>query len=208
MHITTKYTCLLEKNEKNIISLDELKHYLRIDYEDEDNLLEIFIHSATEEAENIIGKTILPQTWKQDVELLLDNCDRDFLFEFPIMPNAKVQIPLVHKPIINITKVWAGKNELNKEDYNVKTSTGTPVLCINSRALIGMAQNKKILLGITYETGMYPNTLSVPNKIKLSILMLAANKFYHREVVYPTPFSERDDSGIKKLLAEYRDYSI
>ena len=75
----------------------------------------------------------------------------------------------INKPIINITKVWAGKNELNKEDYNVKTSTGTPVLCINSRALIGMAQNKKILLGITYETGMYPNTLSVPNKIKLSI---------------------------------------
>lgn len=207
MYSNIKYSGLLEKNKKNIISLNELKDYLRIDYEDEDNLLEMLINSACEDVENIVGKSILPQKWKQDVDILLDNCDSVFLFEFPIMHNAKVKIPLVHKPVINIISVWTTKNILDKEYYNVRTDLMTPALYINPMALIGTAQDKKISLGITYETGMYPDISSVPDKIKLSVLMLAADKFYQRGAVNPA-FLKNDNSGIKKLLSEYKDFYI
>lgn len=207
MYSNIKYSGLLEKNQKNIISLNEFKSYLRIDYEDEDNLLELLINSAYEEVENIIGKSILPQKWKQDVDLLLDNCDSDFLFEFPITNNAKVRIPLMHSPVTNVISVWSTKNVIDKEYYDIKINKSIPTLCINSTALIGTAQEKKVSIGITYETGIYKDVQYVPDKIKLSVLMLAADKFYQRGAVNPLS-AKNDNSAIRKLLSEYKDFYI
>ncbi len=206
MYITTKYSSLLEKNDNDIINVNDLKKYLRINYDEEDELIQTLINTAYEEVENIIGKNLLPKKWKDDVEISLDKCDQDFLFEFPITINSKIHIPLTNKPVINVKSVWTNNTELDKENYDVIMSN-TPVLCIKSRSLIGCAKNNKILLGITYETGMYKESKDIPSKIKLGIMMIAANKFYQRDSVAPI-FSKKKHSGIKRLLAQFRDYSI
>jgi uncharacterized phiE125 gp8 family phage protein len=50
------------------VSLSEAKAHLRVDSSDEDTLITAMITSATETAEQITGRAIMPQTW----ELTLD----------------------------------------------------------------------------------------------------------------------------------------
>lgn len=46
------------------ISVAEAKVHLKVDTVDEDALIEIYIKAATEAAEQMIGRAIMPQTWE------------------------------------------------------------------------------------------------------------------------------------------------
>ena len=208
MNIITKHTTLLEKSDENIIALDALKKYIRVDFDDEDELLALLIKSAQEEAENIIGKNLLPSKWKQDVVVSYDNYDEDFRFEFPTLSTSMIRIPLTKKPIISTHSVSLDGYKIDFEDYAVKINSENPVLYVRAKALIGLAKNKTALLGITYSAGLFADIKAIPEKIKLGIMMIAANKYFQRDVAADGLGRTRRYAGIKRLLAEFRSYNI
>lgn len=208
MNINTKHTTLLEKSEKNIISLNALKTYIRVDFDEEDNLLSSFIKSAQEEVENIIGKNLLPQKWKQDVIICYDNYDEDFRFELPAISDSVIRVSLTKKPVIATHCINVDGTIIDSDYYAVMTNADIPVLCIRSKALIGLAKSKNVSVGITYSTGTYSDMNSIPEKIKLGILMIAANKYFQRNIIYDEIGRTKQYAGIKRLLAEFRSYNM
>lgn len=50
------------------VSLDDAKLHLRVDHADEDDLIELLIRAAMEDAEAMMGRALLPQTWRQRLD--------------------------------------------------------------------------------------------------------------------------------------------
>lgn len=50
------------------VSLDDAKLHLRVDHADEDDLIVLLIRAAMEDAEAVMGRALLPQTWRQRLD--------------------------------------------------------------------------------------------------------------------------------------------
>lgn len=206
MKIVTQYTTQLEKSQQLILDLSEVKKYLKVDYDDDDELISTLIRSSQEEVEGILSKDLLHKKWKQDVDLVLDNCDYDFNFSFPVFSYSTIKIPLTHKPILEVCNVMSSIGELDRDDYSVALMD-IPHLYIKTKAIIGTARKGVSSIGITYKTGMYKTNEEIPARIKLCIMMLVANKYMQRDFVQPGIYSA-PTKNIKSLLRSFIDYRI
>lgn len=149
------------------VSLSEAKAQLRIDHSDEDTLITSMITAATETAEQITGRAIMPQTW----ELTLD--------EFPAV------IELTRVPVASVTSVTyvdtAGVTQ---------TLTGTRLRNVDdyASALIVPAYNLEWpdtlddvdTVKVRFVAG-YANAAAVPQPIKNWILINVASMYENRE---------------------------
>lgn len=70
------------------VTVDELKEFSRISYDDEDDLLEAFISAARHATEEYLGKALIEQT----IEMSMD-----------FWPSNKIKLP--RPPLISVTKV-------------------------------------------------------------------------------------------------------
>ena len=202
-----KHITQIGKSDEMIVDLKRIKQFLRIDHNDEDELLVLFEKSAVEEAENMIGKTILRSKWKQDSEILLDNYDRDFRFSFPFSADSATYIRLHKNPIHAINHVISDGKELDPSAYRVIVEKNIPYLEIKNKGLIGTARSKKMQIGIIFESGLFLDPNSVPDKIKIAILLHISKNFYNREVM-SAPYNIATEKTMRPLLAEFRDYFI
>lgn len=200
-----KHITKIDKESQSIVDLKRIKQFLRIDHDDEDELLILFEKSAVEEVEHIIGKSILPAKWKQDSEILLDNYDSDFRFSFPFSADSSTYIRLYKRPILSVTNVIADGKSLDPSAYSVILDQNIPYLQIKNKGLVGFARSKKIQVGIFFETGEYLSAESVPEKIKLAILLHISKNFFYRDVMCAAENSSTE-STMKNLLSQFRDY--
>lgn len=151
------------------VSLSEAKLHLRVDGTDEDTLITALITAATETAEQITGRAIMPQTW----ELTLD--------EFPAV------IELTRVPVASVTSVTyvdtAGVTQ---------TLTGTRLRNVDdyASALIVPAYNAEWpdtlvdvdTVKVRFVAG-YVNAAAVPEPVKSWIKLNVAAAYENRESV-------------------------
>lgn len=175
------------------VSLAEAKLHLRVDGTDEDALITAMITAATETAEQITGRAIMPQTWA----LTLD--------EFPAV------IELTRVPVASVTSVTyvdtAGATQ---------TLTGTRLRNVDdySSALIVPAYNLEWpetlndvgVVSVQYVAG-YANAAAVPESIKSWIKLNVAAMYENREAESMAIRQVVSLKFVDHLLDRYKVYS-
>ncbi len=174
------------------VSLTEAKLHIRLDSDNEDDLLKALITTARLHVERLTKRIFLQQTWR----FYADTLPEDGLLEIPL------------GPLVSIDKVTFYNGEgmpklIEPQDY-VSDISSHPAR-IKFRPTVIKAP-KKALNGIEidFQVGFGITTLDVPRDLRQAVLMLVAHWYENRSEVSadfnlsPTP------KGVDALIAPYR----
>ncbi|WPY00223.1 Phage gp6-like head-tail connector protein [Candidatus Trichorickettsia mobilis] len=170
---------IIELLPQELWQLSEVKNYLRISDDYDDNLITNLIDTAISSAENFIGLSLVNRR-----------------IEFRAKLQKQQQFVLKYQPIRTITEIFTEKDEnktvLNNEQYYFDTTHSSLHLLqpINTTTLV-----------VHYISGFSSN--NTPSTIKYGILLHVA-EMYDREAALENSFS----SAVRNLYLPYRQLKI
>lgn len=171
---------LITPPETEPVTVAEVKAYLRIDQDEENEVIESLIKSAREVLEQYTLRAFLRQTW----ELILDR------------PGRYVYLP--RPPIIEVQEVEIDGKTLEPEQYEL---LGRDALVLKA----GPGAN----LRVRYVSGYGDELESVPAAIRQATIMLVGHMYENREgqptaVKYQAQVMGALPTFIQKLAYPYR----
>ncbi len=134
------------------VTLEEVKTYLRIVSDQEDDLLRTIISSARASVENITGRALLKQRWRMQLT-------PPYPPSFPLVKSktGEVIVTLPFPPLLGVDSVKAGEREI---PYGVEEDR-----VILSPLLWGKG------LSIDFWAGYGETSASLPPDLKMAVLM-------------------------------------
>jgi len=181
------------------LTLEEVKLHLRVDDDDEDNNISLYIRAAREFTESFLGRALVTQTWM----LTLD--------EFP---DEEIKIPL--PPLQSITQIAYDDTSgieriIDPADYFVDNQSEpgwvvpagtltwpTTIDAINSVRV-------KFVAGYAPSTDSPPDlTTNIPYNIKAAMLLIIGNLFENREDNVVGTIANRIPNGAEYLLRRHK----
>lgn len=194
---------LVQTPTEEIITLSEVKNYLRIDHDFDDNLLKMLIKSTREAMESIIQKSVMNQIWRYEIGIDALTGFYSDKADFPTISYGCVNIPLPKPPVIKILSLIANGSEVDKEKYMLERIDSKFCLCFSYKKII---ERKAIFpIIITYETGIANKVENIPYQLKLANLMLIANAYQER---YSYNQNNVISQGVKQLLTPFLNLRI
>lgn len=178
----------------DVISLGEMKDFLRVDHDDEDSLILSLVMAATEYAQSYTNRQFVNATLKQ----YLDGFPHD---------DDRIVLPRV--PVVSVTSI-----QYTDEDGDTQTvSSSNYVVSIPDNAwgqitLVDDASwpddeaDQADAVVITFVAGHGSNNTTVPDTAKTAIKMLAADMYEHREANTETKLNQ--NSAVMWLLDSLR----
>ncbi len=182
------------------LDVDDEKLHARVDIDDDDDLIEVYIKTAREFVEKYIQSSLITQTWT----LFYDSCDQPF---------CKRVIDLPQKPIASIT--------------SVKTYDATNVATTFSSSSYRLSGNRIVLndaydwpynyrlydaVEIVMVAGYGAAGSAIPEDIKQAMRMLVAHYYETREAVYDAmenaPQGATAPFAVTALLQPYRKFTL
>lgn len=174
------------------VSADDLKIYARIDYDDEDSLLEKFLKGVRRAAEKYTGRTFIEQTIKLQMDY---------------WPGTVVELP--SPPLISITEVATldeddTETEYSSSNYYALTSSepGKLILKQSVSEPVNTARDYGGFL-IRFKAGYGDEANDVPDDIRLGIMAWASIAQANRIIDPRNPPPEA-----KSYLDFYRTESV
>lgn len=181
------------------LTLQEVKDFLRITTEDEDELLTGLIASAREAFEHLTGRQLLTATW----DLHLDRFPQ-FSWEPLVIPKAPVQsvTSVTYVDGSGVSQTWS--NTL----YDVTTYSGpwaqpgilapTPEEDYPDTRRVPNAVTVRFVAG-------YGGTLTdIPEDVRAGLKVLIAQSFEHREAVVVGQTVSEMPWGVRGIIGRFR----
>ena len=177
------------------VSLVEAKAHLRVDFADDDALIEIFRKAATDEAEKFTGRALIEQTW----DLYLD-----------AFPAAEIKIP--RPPLIEVVGVFYGgaadEQTLPAAGYIVDDASEPARIALASNGswptLTTQANAVRVRFKAGYIDDSSPAAANVPYAIKAAILLTIGTLYANRETVIVGQTATLLPWSAEQLLRRYR----
>lgn len=177
------------------VRLDEAKEHLKVTYSDEDFLIQSFIGAATEHAESVTRRALMPRT---------------FAAYFDQFPNSQcVELPRPRLQSISSVSYYDEGNSqqvLSSSKYYVDTVAEPGRICLASGEVWPGTYERPNAVTISFTAG-YVAIGDVPRGIHTAILLMVAHWFENREAVVIGPTGLRihevpQSAGF--LLDQYR----
>lgn len=176
------------------VTIDETKHFLRIDDEDSDALIISLIKISREYAESVTGRALMTQTWKY----YLDDFPSEDYIELPFPPLSSI----TH---LKYTDTAATQTEFSSTAYSADTA-GVP-----GRLVLGYNQTWPTAtlatvnpIEIQFVCG-YGTPDDIPESLKQGMKIDIGNLFENRETIVINQSVNHIDT-IDRLYAPYRTF--
>lgn len=177
------------------VALDDMKAHLRVDFADDDAQIEGFIRAATERLEGrdgLLGCCLISQTWR----MMLDRFVQAITLPLP--------------PCQSVTSI-------SYIDTDGATLTVDPAAYVI--AGIGSIRSATIApvngwpassgpVTITFVTGFGPEPSDIPEPVRASIKMTAANLYENRESVIVGSTASTLPDGAEALTRNFRQWEF
>src|SRR5690606_7463663 len=181
------------------ITLAEAKLHLRVDHNDEDTLIENLIRAPTEHLDGwtgILGRCLVEQVWRQDH----DRFARQMII--PLGPVMAVQSITWRDPAGQLSTVPSGSYDLRTDE------AGNAVIRFDVDYAFPANLHESRAVAITFKAGYEtkpgpPATSTVPNPLKVAILLLVGHWYQNREAVSSTGMASLP-FAVEALIAPYR----
>lgn len=169
------------------VTLDEAKQHCRVDYDDEDTLIEAYISAAREYAEVVTRRTLALATWEA---------------RLGSFPEGAIELP--HPPLLEVESVRytapdGAEVALEPEAYRVDTAIEPGVIT----PVGGWPRGTDVR--IRYRAG-YED--AIPHQARLAILMLVGHWYEHREAVVTGTITAEVPMAVDRLLWAIRLYEV
>lgn len=197
------------------VKLDVVKEFIKIDDNLEDSLLKTMIGSATKSLEDYLNRSLITQTWV----LTLDNFNKRFdsrresfntegvveatknsVYNEANFINLKMGVV---KSITSLITYNDGNvpSTFSASRYYLDTSNDKSRLVLNDQDIWPTDLRLNSAVEVTYVSGFGDDHNSIPDDIKMAIVMIVANMYEHR-------CSPKIDSSIASMVSNYKIYSM
>ncbi|MGH6922550.1 MAG: head-tail connector protein [Propylenella sp.] len=179
---------LLEGPVAEPVTLAEAKAHLRIDGDDEDDLIGALTVAARVATETEIRRVMIAQSWRAFVE---------------VWPEEGIELPV--QPALSVEAVRAIDTEsmatlLDAEDHAFDIADGSVEL---KNPLVGTDHYE-----IDFLAGYGASSADVPQPLRQAILMLAAHWHEHRSAVSDGERAAATPLGYRELIQPYRKVAL
>lgn len=176
------------------VSLDDAKLYLRVDHDEDDDLIQSLIDSATTYVEEYTHRALVTQTW----EITLDEFPTEDYIRFP------------RPPLVDVTDfVYTDSDDTDHDftDYildlhnnllNLAYEASWPTVTLQPKAGI------VIQFECGYSDYDSPEGSEVPTPILTAIKQLVAHWYEHREITEPGMSGQTQPLAVTSILNMYR----
>lgn len=181
-----KSDILVTDSEVEIVALSEIKTALKIDSNDEDDLLRGYIKAARQKAEAYTGRAFITQTRKLTMDGFGKQSDLPIGFyqipkEYFTQSGDYVEVPV--KPLQSVTSLntYATDNSsstFNSSNYTLDTASGRIYLDIGATWPSNLRNRNAV--EVTYKAGYGDNPDDVPEAIRQALMMLTAQYYESR----------------------------
>lgn len=173
------------------ITLEEAKKHLRVDFSDDDALIELFLSAARQNAESYMGRALISQVW----DLYLDDFPRD-----------GSPIKLMPAPVIEVQGVFYGdaspEAEMDAAGYRLDPATEPARLALVSGGSWPALTPFTNAVRLRFRAG-YPDG-QVPADIKAGILLNLGSLYANRESVVIGTTAAQLPWAAEQLLRRHR----
>ena len=181
------------------VTLAEAKLHLRVDHNDEDALIQSLIRAATEHLDGwtgILGRCLVEQVWRQDH----DRFAREM--SIPLGPVIAVQSITWRDPAGQLNTVPSGSYDLRIDE------AGNAVIRFDADYVFPTNLHESRAVAITFKAGYPTNpgppaTSTVPDPLKVAILLLIGHWYQNREAVSAAGMASLP-FAVEALIAPYR----
>jgi uncharacterized phiE125 gp8 family phage protein len=177
------------------VTLDEVKAHLRIDDDQvtEDALLFGLIHAAVEYAETFTRRALITQTW----DLKMDR--------FPCGPIVLPKAPLQSVSSITYTDSNGDSQTWGSSNYIVDTASKPGMVHTAYQVSWPVARDIVNAVTVRFVAGYGTTLASVPESIRLAMLLMIAHWYENREAFTASPMSyQKAPESAEALLWNHR----
>lgn len=179
---------LVTPGATEVVTLVEAKAHLRVDGTDEDTLIQALINTATEQARQYTGRTILSGAWKTEFDFFPDSLKLD------VMP-------------IDVGSVVVKYNDEDKNEQNLPDDNffirdpGTDAFAtVEFKGSLPNVYDAPNSVWLEYNAGYG----SVPSPIKTAILMQVATLYENRQNEVIGSMPHPINNGTMSILFPYK----
>lgn len=178
-----------------LATLAEAKAWLRVDFADDDDLIEALVAAATDHVDGgsgVLGRALITQSWSLT------------LSSFPETDRLYLPVPRVHS-VTSITYRDSADVEqvLAADQYRLVAEDDEAVIELVSGGSWGQTGDRTDAVTVTYVTGYGDAASDVPQAIRTAVLLLVGHWYETRRAVTDKGYSDLP-MGVKALLANYR----
>jgi uncharacterized phiE125 gp8 family phage protein len=190
--MTTYEPVLVQEPGDLPVSVDECKLHLRIDSDDEDELIEMYLTAGVSHldgANGWLGRSIVSQAWSQQ----FDAFAHDMLLNF--------------SPVSSITSVVyldadGIEQTVNDDQYQLINGGSSPTVRFVNDFVLPTTQTDLPVVTITFVSGYSDDTDEIPAAIKVAILLMVGDMYQSREAKVENTMME--NNTVRRLLDPYR----
>jgi uncharacterized phiE125 gp8 family phage protein len=176
---------------KEPVSLTELKEHARIEHTDDDPILERLIIAAREFVERATRRALMTQTWK----VTLDNFpDGDIELARPPLISV---LTVVYEDTAGVTQTFPASS------YYVDNKSIVGRVSLEDGYVWPSTEARIATVVVSYIAGYGSDEASVPQSLRLAVMMLATHWYEHREPVTEDKL-ENVSWGFKNLIWSYK----
>jgi uncharacterized phiE125 gp8 family phage protein len=173
-----------------MVSLAEAKAHCKVDFSDDDALITSLIQAATSYLDGysgVLGRALLPQTWRQDYDGFYD------VMRLPVGPVQSVTSVIYQD-------VSGGDQTLNASQYVLLTDDYGAYVQLSATGVWPNVGTRADAVRITYLAG----SAAVIPAIRMAALLLIGHWYANREAVVTGTISGDLLLGVDALIAPYR----
>ena len=170
------------------VTLVDTKEHLRVDFDDEDSLIDTYIRAATDAIERRVGSSLTQQTY----ELVLDK----FAHEIDL-----VMRPIIAVNSVTYTDTALAEQTFSSSNYEVDLKHGR--LRLVPEADWPELGGRYNAVTINFDAGWTAVTL--PHSLKVAVLLTVSHLYHHREAVTEVQASIQElPLGVDMLIDSYK----
>ncbi len=192
--------------DKEPVSLEEAKSFLRIDHDVENELINTLIQSARVSIESYTSRSLLRQKWMLTINcgFALAKSDQKYLSGIKSKGVAGIEFP--RSPFIELTSLPAlivNHDEKDIENFRVDESGSTAKIHFGDNTLVNSCTSGSIKL--EFIAGYDSETLPAP--LKQAVLLILSHLYNNRPAVNDN-VSMLIDNSVVTLIKPYKIYRL
>lgn len=173
------------------VSLPDCKQHLRVDYDDEDGLIELYLQAAVSHldgAEGWLGRSIVAQTWSQQFDRFARSLRLD------LAPVSSI-VSVTYVDGVGVEQTVAGNA------YSLINKTSAPEVRFDPEFNFPIVSSDRPALTVTFLSG-YGTDADVPAALKVGILLMVGDMYQEREAKIAGSLIE--NTAVCRLLNPFR----
>lgn len=177
------------------VMLDEVKKHLRVDFDDDDALINALIAAATDHLDGytgLLGRALVTQTWRQDFRCFGDR------LALPLWPVAEIE-SVVYYDSANVEQT------LSVDVYELLADARGACVALKPDQSWPSVYSRADAVRVTYIAGVAAE--AVPPAIRAAIMLHVGHLYENREAVAKAGVSLLP-LGVAALIAPYRRVGI